>query len=204
MSKARKLAAGSAPPGGSNRIKTYKKEDYPVAKVRRFLEPGPVILVSSAHKGRRDVMTMGWHMVMMDEPSLIGCFIWDQNYSYELVRRSKECVINVPTVDLTRAVIGIGNSHGPDIDKFEEFGLTAVDATKVGAPLIAECYANFECELIDTSLIKRYSLFVFEVVKAHVAPSPRYPTTIHYRGDGVFMVSGRNVSYRRFFRPENL
>ncbi len=102
------------------------------------------------------------------------------------------------------AVIGIGNSHGLDVDKFEKFGLTAVDATKVGAPLIAECYANFECKLIDTSLIKRYSLFVFEVVKAHVATSPRYPKTVHYRGDGVFMVSGRNVSYRRLFKAENL
>jgi flavin reductase (DIM6/NTAB) family NADH-FMN oxidoreductase RutF len=134
----------------------------------------------------------------------VGCFIWDQNDSHEMVRRSKECVINVPTVDLVRVVIGIGNSHGSEIDKFEQFGLTAVEATKVGAPLIAECHASFECKLVDTSAVKRLSLFVFEVVKAHVATSPRYPTTVHYRGDGVFMVSGRNVSYRRLFKPENL
>jgi flavin reductase (DIM6/NTAB) family NADH-FMN oxidoreductase RutF len=185
-------------------MKTYKKADFPVTKVRRFLEPGPVVLVSSAHAGGRDIMTMGWHMVMMDEPSMVGCFIWDQNYSRELVRKSKECVINIPTVDLVNAVIGIGNCHGPDPDKFTEFGLTAAVASTVDAPLIAECYANFECKLIDASLIKRYSLFVFEVVKAHVATSPRYPTTVHYRGDGVFMISGRNVSYRRLFKPENL
>jgi len=42
------------------------------------------------------------------------------------------------------------------------------------------------------------------VVKAHVAKSPRYPTTVHYRGDGVFMVSGRNVSYRSRFKRVNL
>jgi flavin reductase (DIM6/NTAB) family NADH-FMN oxidoreductase RutF len=185
-------------------MKSYKKQNFPVEKVRRFLEPGPVVLVSSAHGGERDIMTMGWHMILMDEPSLVGCFIWDKNYSRELVRKSKECVINVPTVDLVETVVRIGNSHGPDPDKFEEFGLTAAPATKVGAPLIAECYANFECKLIDTSLIKRYSLFVFEVVQAHVATSPRYPTTVHYRGDGVFMMSGRNVSYRRLFKPENL
>ncbi|MEX2142183.1 MAG: flavin reductase family protein [Pirellulales bacterium] len=185
-------------------MKAYKKADFPVARVRRFLEPGPVVLVSSAAKDQRDIMTMGWHMVMLEEPSLIGCFIWDQNYSYELVRRSKECVINVPTVDLVETVIRIGNTHGPEVDKFDEFGLTAAPSKKVAAPLIAECYANFECKLIDTSLIKRYSLFVLEVVKAHVATSPRYPTTVHYRGDGIFMVSGRNVSYRRLFKPENL
>jgi flavin reductase (DIM6/NTAB) family NADH-FMN oxidoreductase RutF len=180
------------------------KKDFPVAKVRRFLEPGPVVLVSSTYKGERDIMTMGWHMIMEFSPSLVGCFIWDQNHSFNLIRRSKECVINLPTFDMVNTIIGIGNSHGPAPDKFAQFNLTAAQASKVDAPLIAECYANFECKLIDASLIKRYSLFVFEVVKAHVATSPRYPTTVHYRGDGVFMISGRNVSYRKQFKRVNL
>jgi flavin reductase (DIM6/NTAB) family NADH-FMN oxidoreductase RutF len=190
------------PPG--DRMKKYTKADYPVEKVRRFLEPGPVVLLSAAHGGERDIMTMGWHMIMNDGPSLVGCFLWDKNYTRMLVGKSEECVINVPTFDLVKTVVGIGNTHGPDPDKFDAFGLTAVPATKVGAPLVAECYANFECRLVDTSLIDRYSLFVFEVVKAHVAKSPKYPTTVHYRGEGVFMVSGKNVSYRRLFKPENL
>ena len=185
-------------------MRTYDKKNFPVAKIRRFLEPGPIVLVTSAHKGERNIMTLGWHMVMGFEPSLVGCYVWDENHSFSLIRRSKECVINVPTFDLVNAVIGVGNSHGPGVDKFEQFGLTAVEASKVDAPLIAECHASFECRLVDTSLINRYSLFVFEVVKAHVATSPRYPTTVHYRGDGVFMVSGRNVSYRRRFKRANL
>jgi flavin reductase (DIM6/NTAB) family NADH-FMN oxidoreductase RutF len=185
-------------------MKPYKKRDFPVENVRRFLEPGPVVLVSSAYKGRRNVMTMGWHMIMGEEPSLVGCFIWDQNASYEMVQRSKQCVISVPTFDLIDVVIGVGNCHGPQPDKFKKFGLTAAEAAFVDAPLIAECYANFECRLIDASLIKRYSLFVFEVVKAHVAASPKFPTTVHYRGDGIFMISGRNASYRRRFKSVNL
>jgi flavin reductase (DIM6/NTAB) family NADH-FMN oxidoreductase RutF len=189
---------------GHNSMRAFAKKDFPVSKIRRFLEPGPIVLVSSAWKGKTNIMTMGWHMVMLEEPSLVGCFIWDQDYSYELVRQSKECIINLPTFDLVDVVIGVGNCHGPRPDKFEKFSLTPVAATKVDAPLIAECYANFECQLVDTNLIKRYSLFVFEVVKAHVASSPKYPMTVHYRGDGVFMVSGRNVSYRRRFKKENL
>lgn len=185
-------------------MKNYKKSSLPVEKVRRFLEPGPVVLVSSAHGGQRNIMTMGWHMVLMEEPSMIGCFIWDQNHSRAMVRQSRECVINIPTADLARTVIGIGNCHGSDVDKFAAFGLTAAKAAKVRAPLIAECYASFECRLIDSSLIDRYSLFVLEVVKAHAATAPRYPTTLHYRGDGVFMISGKNVSYRRYFKKENL
>lgn len=185
-------------------MKTYKKKDFPLTKIRRFLEPGPIVLMSSAHKGERNIMTLGWHMMMGFEPALVGCYIWDQNHSFSLIRRSKECVINVPTFDLVDAVIGVGNSHGPQVDKFEKFRLTPVEASKVAAPIIAECFANFECKLVGTSLINRYSLFVFEVVKAHVATSPRYPKTVHYRGDGTFMVSGRNVSYRSRFKPANL
>ena len=102
-------------------------------------------------------------------------------------------------------MVGIGNSSGRDIDKFARFGLTAVQGAKVEAPLIGECYANFECRLVDSSLIRKYSLFVLEVVKAHVAASPRYPRTLHYRGDGVFMMSGANTSrYRKLFKPQNL
>ena len=122
-----------------------------------------------------------------------------------MLRKSRQCVINIPTEDLAPKVVGIGNSSGRDIDKFAEFGLTPQKAAKVEAPLIAECYASFECKLVDSSLINKYSLFVWEVVKAHVATSPKYPRTIHYRGDGVFMVSGANTArYRRFFKSQNL
>ena len=116
-------------------------------KVRRFLEPGPIVLVSSKWKGATNIMTMGWHMVMEFEPSLIGCYIWDENHSFEMLRRSKECVINIPTEDIAAKVVGIGNSSGRDIDKFKKFRLTAAPGKKVKAPLIAECYANFECRL---------------------------------------------------------
>jgi flavin reductase (DIM6/NTAB) family NADH-FMN oxidoreductase RutF len=186
-------------------MKAYEKKDFPVAKIRRFLEPGPIVLVSSAYRGQTNIMTMGWHMVMELEPSLVGCYIWSGNHSFEMIRKSKECVINIPTTTLATKVVGIGNSSGRDIDKFKEFGLSGVSASQVKAPLIGECYANFECRLVDASLIKKYSLFILEVVKAHVARSPTYPKTMHYRGDGVFMISGTNTGkFRRMFKPEML
>lgn len=185
--------------------KAYDKQDFPVANVRRFLEPGPIVLVSSAHKGETNIMTLGWYMIMGFEPSLVGCYIWTENHSRELVRKSGECVINVPTADMATKVVGIGNCSGRDTDKFAKFGLTPVKGSKIAAPLIAECYASFECRLHDASLIDKYCLFVWEVVKAHVARSPRYPRTLHYRGDGEFMLSGANTRrYRRLFKPEML
>jgi flavin reductase (DIM6/NTAB) family NADH-FMN oxidoreductase RutF len=174
-------------------MKPYRKKDFPVSEIRRYLEPGPVVLVSSAWKGRMNIMTMGWHTVMEFTPSLVGCIISEQNHSFELIRKSRECVINIPTTDMAKKVVGIGNCSGRDVDKFSKFKLTAIRAEKVGAPLIEECYANFECRLFDGRLIKRYNFFVFEVVKAHVAASPKYPRTLHFRGDGVFMVSGGTI-----------
>jgi len=181
------------------------KTDFPVDNVRRLLEPGPIVLVSSAHKDQTNIMTMGWHMVIEFQPSLISCVISSANHSFELIRSSRQCVINVPTVDLASKVVKIGNCSGRDVDKFAEFDLTPAPATQVRAPLIAECYANFECELVDASQVKTYNMFIFEVVQAHVATLPKYPKTIHYRGDGEFMISGENTRrYRKLFRPEML
>jgi flavin reductase (DIM6/NTAB) family NADH-FMN oxidoreductase RutF len=183
----------------------YVKTDYPVSEVRRFLEPGPIVLVSSAWKEQTNVMTLGWHTVMEFQPSLIGCVISEANHSFDLIRRSRACVVNLPTTDLATTVVRVGNSSGREIDKFAAFGLTRRPSELVRAPLIEECYANFECRLADASQVRKYNFFIFEVVKAHVARSPKLPKTIHYRGDGEFMISGPTVrTYRRWFRKERL
>ena len=77
-------------------MKPYKKRDFPVSEIRRFIEPGPVVLVSSTYKGKQNIMTMGWHTVMEFSPSLIGCIIAESNHSYEMVRGSGECVNQCP------------------------------------------------------------------------------------------------------------
>src|ERR1700751_3155210 len=111
--------------GGEERgVVSYKKKDFPTHNVRRFLEPGPIVLVRSAHKGETNIMTMGWHMVMEFSPSLVGCLISSGNHSFEIIKASRQCVINLPTEDLATTVVKIGNTSGRDIDKFERFGLT--------------------------------------------------------------------------------
>ena len=184
--------------------KGRRKVDLPVSEIRRYLEPGPVVLVTSSWRGESNVMTMGWHTVMEFTPSLVGCVIAESNHSFGLIRRSKECVINIPSADLLDQVVGVGNTTGADIDKFAEFGLTRAKARRVAAPLIEECFANIECRLHDGRMIGRYNLFIFEAVKAQVAPSPRQPVTIHYTGEGVFRLSGKTVSRRAKFAPANL
>ena len=70
-------------------MRTYRKQDFPVGDVRRFLEPGPIVLVSSAWKGAANIMTMGWHMILGEEPSLVGCYVWSENHSRHMIAGSK-------------------------------------------------------------------------------------------------------------------
>ena len=181
-----------------------KKSDFPVAKVRRYLEPGPIVLVSSHCEGRTNIMTMGWHACMEFVPALVGCVISAGNHSFDMIRRSGECVINLPTTALTNTVVGIGNTSGAEVDKFAHFGLTPEPGDEVSAPIIRECHAAFECRLADDALVDRYNFFVFEIVKAHAAKTPKHPETLHYTGDGVFMISGRIISRRSRFLSEML
>ena len=176
---------------------TTRKSELPLDQVRRYLEPGPVLLVSSAHEGESDVMVMGWHTVMEFSPSLVGCVISRANHSYGLIRASGECVLNLPTRAQLEQVLGVGSTSGADIDKFAAFGLTPEPAERVGAPAIRECHAHFACRLHDDSLVERYDFFVWEVVAARALATPRHPETLHYQGDGMFMVAGPTIRRRR-------
>jgi flavin reductase (DIM6/NTAB) family NADH-FMN oxidoreductase RutF len=183
-------------------MKTHRKKDFPVGRAYELLEPGPVVLVTSAWRGETNVMTLSWQTPMEFTPALVGCIISNRNHSFEMVRKSKECVINVPSEELAATVVRIGNCSGRDVSKLDAFGLTPVRGKKVKAPLLAECHASLECKLADARLVSTYNFFIFEIVKAHVAPTPRTPRTLHHRGDGTFMIAGPTTRrYRKLFRP---
>ncbi|HEX8986851.1 MAG TPA: flavin reductase family protein [Rhodocyclaceae bacterium] len=166
------------------------KRNYPLSKVYGLLETGPVILLTTSHRGKHDIMAQSWHTPLEFEPPQVAVVVGYRSTSYALLKASRECVIAIPTVELTDAVVGCGNTSGAKVDKFARFGLTPGKAALVGAPLIDECYANLECRVVDTRMVNRYGLFVLEVVKAWVDPARKDPRTLHHRGDGRFMVAG--------------
>jgi flavin reductase (DIM6/NTAB) family NADH-FMN oxidoreductase RutF len=172
------------------------KRSYPLSKVYGLLEPGPVVLVTTARKGRANIMTMSWHTMMEFEPPLIGCVISGRNASFDALKTTRECVLNIPTLALAKQVVGVGNCSGLKVDKFAKFGLTPVEAAEVQAPLIAECYASLECRVADTRLVNRYNFFILEVVRAWVDTSAKQPQTLHHRGNGVFVVAGDTLKLR--------
>jgi flavin reductase (DIM6/NTAB) family NADH-FMN oxidoreductase RutF len=149
-----------------------------------------VVLLTTAAKGRANVMTMSWHMMVDFEPPLIACIVSQGDYSFAVLRSTGECVIAIPAVAMAAKVVKVGNSSGRDLDKFAACGLTPVPTEHVKAPLLAECFANLECKVIDKTLINRYNLFILEAVKAWVDPKQKKPKTIHHQGYGTFVADG--------------
>ncbi len=171
-------------------------KDLALSKVYQLLEPGPVVLLTTAHKGRANVMTMSWHMMVEFEPPLIACVVSNANYSYTALRTTKECVIAIPALRLAPIVAEVGNCSGRDVDKFKRFGLTPKLAARVAPPLVAECSANLECRVIDTRLVNTYNIFILEVVKAWTDPAQKNPRTIHHHGYGKFVVDGEMIKLK--------
>jgi flavin reductase (DIM6/NTAB) family NADH-FMN oxidoreductase RutF len=169
------------------------RRTYPLSKVYGLLEPGPVVLLTTRHQGRSNVMTLSWHTMMEFEPPLVGCVVSGRNFSFEALTATRQCVLNIPTAELAAQVVGCGNASGRRVDKFERFGLTPLAAATVDAPLIAECYAQLECTVADTRLMNRYNFFVLEVKKAWVDAARKAPRTLHHRGRGEFAVAGATI-----------
>ena len=169
------------------------KKEFPLSQVYGLLEPGPVVLLSTARAGRFNVMPMSWHTMMEFVPPLVGCVVSSANYTFEVLRKTGECVINIPAAELAKKVVVCGNASGGSVDKFKQFGLTPVSGTVVKAPLVAECYVNLECKVVDRKLVTKYNFFVLEVVKAWIDPRRKRPQTLHHQGEGVFFAPGRSI-----------
>jgi len=169
-------------------------KSFPLSRVYGLLEPGPVVLVTTAQKGRANIMTLSWLTMMDFEPPLVGMVMSDRNYSFAALKATKQCVINIPTVELAAKVAGVGNSSGRRVDKFAAFGLTPRPARLVEPPLIDECYANLECRVTDARMAQHYNFFVLEVLKAWIDPVRKHPRTLHHLGKGRFVVDGRTIT----------
>lgn len=169
------------------------KRSFPLSRVYRLLEPGPVVLVTTSRKGTANIMTQSWHTMMEFEPPLVGCVISGRNHSFDALVVTRECVLNIPTLELARQTVGIGNCSGSKVDKFRKFKLTPKPASLVAPPLIDECFANLECKVVDTRLVNKYNFFVLEVIKAWIDPAQKKPRTLHHQGKGVFAVAGDTI-----------
>jgi flavin reductase (DIM6/NTAB) family NADH-FMN oxidoreductase RutF len=170
-----------------------------ISKAFTLMESGPVVFITTNDGEKNNIMTISWTMVV-DFTPLFAITTGPWNYSYTALRKSGECVIAIPTVDLIDLVVGVGTCSGADTDKFEKFGLTPVKGKHVKSPLIKECLANIECKVIH--IVKKHNIVVLEGVAAYFDGSRKEKRTIHAVGDGTFIVDGRKIDRKKVMRSK--
>lgn len=170
-----------------------------ISKAFTLMEAGPVVLVTTGDGQQHNIMTISWTMVV-DFTPVFAITTGPWNYSYAALRKYKECVIAIPTVDLIDQVVGVGTCSGADTDKFAKFRLTPMKGTHVRPPLIKECLANIECRVVE--IIQRHNIVVLEGIAAYRDSSRREKRTIHAIGDGTFVVDGRKLDRRNMMRSK--
>ena len=165
-----------------------------LSKAYTLMESGPVVLVTTHDGKKNNIMTISWTMVLDFTPAFAIC-TGEWNHSFAALRRTRQCVIAIPTVEMLDKVVGIGTCSGADTDKFTRFKLTPVRGRRVRAPLIRECLGNIECRV--TELIPRHNIVVLQGLAAYVDTSRKERRTLHAVGDGTFIADGRRLDRRK-------
>jgi len=107
--------------------------------------------------------------VGLKNPCIIGIAIREATYTHSLITRNKQFTVNLPTCAILGAVDQIGTISGRDgLDKFAEYGLTAVPSHEVAPPIIAECPVNLECNMLSITRAGDHDLILGEVAAMHV------------------------------------
>jgi flavin reductase (DIM6/NTAB) family NADH-FMN oxidoreductase RutF len=170
-----------------------------LSKAFTLMEPGPVVLVTTYDGKQNNIMTISWTMVV-DFTPLFALTTGPWNHSYAALRKTRQCVIAIPTDDMIDTVVGIGTCSGTDTDKFARFNLTPLKGKHVKAPLIKECLANIECKVVD--IVQRHSIVILEGVAAYYDSARKNKRTFHAVGDGTFIVDGRKLNRREMMQSK--
>lgn len=144
------------------------KKNISLEKYSRLINSGCVILVTSKFKRKSNILTVAWHTPVSKIPPLLAISIAKGHFSYKIIFKSKEFVINVPSARLLKKVKFCGTFSGRNIDKFKDSRLTRLPAEKVGVPLVKECIAHIECKVVKIYSLGDHAVFIGRVVNASV------------------------------------
>ena len=142
-----------------------KKEISP----KTMLIPLPAVLVSCVADGYKpNIITISWIGIVCSEPPMLSISVKPKRYSYDILKKSGEFVVNLTSEENLDIVDFCGNRSGRDYDKFEKLNLTPLPAKKVSAPLIKECPINLECKVRQSIVLGTHEMFISEIVAMHI------------------------------------
>ena len=147
------------------------------------LYPNPVMLISASYEDKESIITLAWGGTSCSDPPYVAIAIRKERFSYDLISKSKEFVINIPTADLKEYVELCGTKSGKDCDKWTECNFTKGKSVSIKTPYIEECPVSMECKLHQIIELGSHDLFIGEVVALHLDEdwkAAEYPNLLTY------------------------
>jgi len=140
-------------------------------KPGNVLSPAPPVLVSCGgmQGWKPNLITIAWAGNVCSDPPMLSISVRPERYSFEIIRTTREFVVNVPSLKQARAVDWCGVVSGRSEDKFAGAGLTPAPALKVHPPIVLECPLNIECRVKESLELGTHTMFVAEVVAVQVS-----------------------------------
>ena len=129
-----------------------------------LLAPVPPALVTVGKFDEANIITIGWTGILATQPPKTYISVRPTRYSYELLRKHNEFVINLPSVDLARKVDYAGIYTGKKVDKWAKCGFTKQKSERVDTPTIAECPIALECRVTDIIPMGSHDVFMADIV----------------------------------------
>ena len=136
-----------------------------------LLAPLPAVLVTTGNAERANIATVAWTGIVNTQPPKTYISLRKSRYSYELLEKSGECVINLTTAEMICKVDYCGIYTGRKVDKFKKCGFTKTEASEVSAPLIAECPLALECRVVRAEVLGTHVMFLCDIVATDVDDS---------------------------------
>lgn len=173
------------------------KKEVPIKEAHRLINTGCVLLVTSAHKDKKNVMTLAWQTPLSSDPLLVGIAVAKSHFTTELIKESEEFALNIPGIELLDQVNICGTVSGREVDKFKETDITPIPGQKVDVPLIDECIGHIECKVTNQYNTGDHIFFVGEVVAASAREDlfvsslwKKDAKLLHHLGDNKYYANG--------------
>ncbi len=144
-----------------------KKSDINLGRANRLINMGPVILITSQYKDKSNIFTAAWNMPVSHKPPIVAIASQKNNFSSELIQKSKAFTINIPDRFLKKEIIFCGKTTGREVNKFKECNFNTIPSKANNTPVIEECIGHIECKLSSTIEVGDHYLFIGDVVSAY-------------------------------------
>ena len=133
------------------------------------LNPVPVVLITSKNKeGKENVFTVGWIGTVCTKPPMLSISIRPERLSYEYIKETMEFTVNLPSINMTKAVDYCGVRAGRKFDKIKEMNFTMREGSNVNVSYIDECPVSIECKVKSIIPLGTHDLFIADVVGSHI------------------------------------